>query len=318
MLEIEQLEKEWRIYKLKRFRPLILTLSIVAVTGTGIYLWSISDWKIDGKTLKRSVFGTEKEEKAVRKSAPPATAPERNVSSPETIVKNVEKIEPLQRKETVTRVEKPSEPKPMATEKKPEVEEKSVVLNPDTEFLNNLQTEKETVSETAEHRKTKEEPVKEEVIAVTKELPEKEKPTERTAPVQEKPVKLPVKTGDTTVAIEKKEENGSSTSSLLIQTKQTNNTLEYLIERFNQNRDPKLAAYIAQSFYKKGLYKETVKWSIVANSLEPSSEESWILFAKAKVKLGQREDAIQALRIFLNQYSSRKVKSYLESLESGL
>ncbi|WP_457597202.1 CDC27 family protein [Hydrogenimonas sp.] len=105
---------------------------------------------------------------------------------------------------------------------------------------------------------------------------------------------------------------------LVISTKQTNNTLQYLIDKFNQTRDPKLATYIANSYYKKGAYKETIRWAIMANSLDPASEESWLLFAKAKTKLGQREDAISALKIYLNQYPSKRVKAYLQSLETGL
>ncbi len=110
----------------------------------------------------------------------------------------------------------------------------------------------------------------------------------------------------------------STRTSLIVRMKTSNNTLEYLIERFNERRDPKLAAYIAQSYYKKKEFEEAIKWSIMANSLDPSDEGSWLLYAKAKVRIGKKKDAIRALRAYLNQYSSQKVKAYLHNLEHSL
>ncbi len=109
----------------------------------------------------------------------------------------------------------------------------------------------------------------------------------------------------------------SASKSLIIHTHKTNNTLNTLIQRFNQSKDPKLATYIAQSFYQKGNYKEAVRWSIIANSIDPGNETSWLLFAKAKVALRQKEDAVNALRTYLNQYSSKKIRAYLEMIEAS-
>jgi tetratricopeptide (TPR) repeat protein len=107
-----------------------------------------------------------------------------------------------------------------------------------------------------------------------------------------------------------------SNTKLRISTRKTNNTLKFLIERFQKTKDPKLATYIAKSFYNKKKYDEAVRWSVIANSLEPSNEASWLIFAKAKTALHQKEDAINALRIYLNQYPSKRVEAYLNTLES--
>ncbi|WP_201353100.1 CDC27 family protein [Hydrogenimonas urashimensis] len=301
MLEIEQLEKEWRRYKLKQFRPLVVTLLLLGGGAAATLLWP------EIRTLFPSL---EQSERVVGKkptAAPVAKKHEKaqeRTRSPEPVSASTQ----LPEKPALAAV-KPATVQPTEKREKaptPKTGEASVVLNPDTAFLSEFKAslkEEKPVSNT---------PVKQEVIPVANETSRAEKKTKKPRLEEIEPV--PAKqTNAVSVQVEPKRK-----SSLLIQTKRTNNTLEYLIERFNQKRDPKLATYIAQSFYKKGNYNETVRWSIVANSLDPSSEESWLLFAQAKVKLGQKEDAINALRIYLNQYSSKKVKSYLQTLESGL
>jgi len=106
------------------------------------------------------------------------------------------------------------------------------------------------------------------------------------------------------------------TKSIIISTKKTNKTLEYLINRFHETRDPQLALYIAQSFFRKKAYQECIRWSVMANSINPSNEVSWILFAKAKTALGQKEEAIKALKIYLHQYPSHDAETFLKVLES--
>ncbi len=307
MLEIEQLEKEWRIYRLKRLRPYILTSVLIAGAAVSALYWpqlsalagrSSASRPDRTETIQKrneAVHITQKEETLSEKKENPAA---------DSLSKTDQKPDRTEKRPPVTK-KKADAGKTTATVLK---EEKEIVLNPDTEFLNDF-----TQSIGAEKKKSRvvKSAVRHETIPMVPKKPKVSK--KETEPKLTEIEKEPV----SNIVVETTKPEPKKRSSLVIQTKQTNNTLEYLIERFNQNRDPKLATYIAKSFYKKGNYKETVRWSIVANSLDPSGEESWMLFAKAKVKLGQREDAINALRIYLNQYSSKKVKSYLESLESG-
>ena len=208
--------------------------------------------------------------------------------------------------------------------------EPKVVLAPDTEFLRNFTPTSNEAEQKRPQRIVQRTTVRQEVIPpVTPAAPiqstrnpsPKLNPKTSANPVHRETSKPTVETPERKNAEKKIEitsEKPEKEAVVSIESKKTNNTLNFLIKRFNETRDPKLAAYIAQSFFKKGNYKETVRWSIIANSLEPSNEASWILFAKAKMKLGQKEDAVRALKIYLNQYPSRKVRSYLETLESGL
>ena len=308
MLEIEQLEREWRRYKIKRLQPLMILFGLMGGGIIALVFWPNLQTSFNAFQPNRS--NVAKEEKTAHQK--PNTTPKRVVSSLPTKAT----VEPKQ-----PRVQKPIKPEAKPDQTPSQPIEKSVVLNPDTEFLNSFGRPGSVNNKTENSRK---DIVRHETIPVVKERPQEAR--QKNVLGDERLGKAKSFSEKKNNAIQEKtdqketEESSEPTksSSLVIQTKQTNNTLDYLIERFNQSRDPKLATYIAQSFYKKGNYQETVKWSVIANSIEPSNEESWLLFAKAKAKLGQREDAISALRIYLNQYSSRKVKSYLESLEGGL
>ncbi len=276
MLEIEKLEREWRRYKLKRLSPWIFSVSTLLLVSIAYLLWFdtdkplITDKNIQ-TTEKKEFLGYDTIEKSVTKNV--SRAPVSN-NSPSTILSK-----PL---------EKGSQP---STQKK----DSSVILNPDTEFLNSFSD-----SGSLKNRST----------SYLRKM--KEHNSETSSYKNRQTVKAKKEKGLTASS---KKENGSGT--LIIQSSKTNNTLAYLIKRFNEKRDPKLASYIAQSLYKKANYEEAVKWSVMANSLDPSSEDTWLVFARSKVKLGQKEEAIRALRTYLNQYTSKNVKSFLRSLEQG-
>jgi hypothetical protein len=322
MLEIEQLEREWRRYKLKRYRPFfIATFMIVGFFLIYMFLQELNTTPLE-KEKAATTDHMRVRDKETRDASSPATSPQRTEPIRKSSKKDQEILHPVEeraRTSTEITMEKGAPQTPSSsTPKKPE---KEVVLNPDTAFLSSFEENSgqssrssssirhEVIRPVAAKRKEKKRNIKYKAVSEYS-AAKKSRTVMESSPN--------TRTGTSThreVEPVQKEQAGGK---LVISKKQTNNTLEYLIERFNQTRDPKLASYIAQSFYKKGNYEETVRWAIIANSIEPASEESWILFAKAKVNLGQKEDAIKALKIYLNQYSSRKVKSYLQTLETGL
>ncbi|BDY11988.1 CDC27 family protein [Hydrogenimonas cancrithermarum] len=283
MLEIEKLEKEWRVYKIKRLRPWAI-LGLAAAISYGLFL----AWP--------AVSGMEGMKKS--STASRDTRGGKSLERPLVDKKEVLRKPPASTLPVTTQLPSVAERSTASAQREERKEKRAVLLNPDTAFLSSFSRDADW-DEPKKRRYAR--PVKEETIHPSSNLEKREPKTvvklQNTAPIS-----------GTSIA----------KSSLSIQTKTSNNTLDYLIKRFNVKRDPKLATYIAQSFYKKKNYNEAVKWSIMANSLEPSNEESWLLYARAKVKLGKKEDAINALRIYLNQYSSRKVKSYLHSLEHSL
>ncbi len=297
MLEIEKLEKEWRKYKIKQLKPYVFISILLALSAIFLTLYS----KDATKLVQQIAFndeGAKKEvavdEKEMSKESTEATESETKSYSSQTPSSNTSEEKTAKIAEDKTEIDLDSR-----DSKKEEKEVDSLALKADTGFLETFAPQSTPVSSKASN-------------SPKKAIQPVQRPTTDTSNRFAQEMKDETKTENTVDSERAVKEHNS----LVLTTTKTNNTLEYLIKRFNEKRDPKLASYISRSYYKKGKYKEALKWSIEANSLDPSNEESWILFAKANVKLGNREDAIQALKVYLNQYSSRNVKSLLNSLES--
>lgn len=300
MLEIEKLERDWRRYRAKRLRPWLLSLlALVLVASVSLLL---RDDRFAPFAFKTSDTPENKRASEPKESVTHPTSPPQTQDPTGTERTHAPIEEPDGKKETAAEKEEPPRQQNDAVSVAAATgeEESSVTLNPDIDFLSTLSQEKKGRSDPG-NSATEKGPVRHETIASVATQKRHEKPQ----------AKKRSETSDYA------QEDESAPSSLVIQTSKANNTLDYLIKRFDEKRDPKLASYIAQSYYKKGRYEEAIKWSVMANSLDPSSEETWLIFARSKVRLGEKEDAIKALRAYLNQYSSKNVKTYLQSLESG-
>jgi tetratricopeptide (TPR) repeat protein len=93
-------------------------------------------------------------------------------------------------------------------------------------------------------------------------------------------------------------------------------SLKYLRKKFYASNDVKYAFAIAERFLEMKKYKEALKWSLIANELAPESDRSWLLFAKTKLKMGKRQDAINILQAYLKTYDSNKVSRFLKKIVS--
>jgi len=85
-------------------------------------------------------------------------------------------------------------------------------------------------------------------------------------------------------------------------------------KRFFKTNDISLALQISQKFYQEKKYKKALKWSLIANEIDNANEKTWILFAKSKVKLAKKEDAIKALEAYLKDHKSTNVKNLLDDI----
>jgi len=93
--------------------------------------------------------------------------------------------------------------------------------------------------------------------------------------------------------------------------------LKIVEQRYEKNQTYDDALYLATNYYTKGNFEKSAKWSLAANNLNVNSEESWIVFAKSKAKLGQNRDAIKLLEAYLKENNSEKAQVLLEKLMSG-
>lgn len=100
-------------------------------------------------------------------------------------------------------------------------------------------------------------------------------------------------------------------------TSTSTNYVEIMKEKFAKSRTPRDALLLAQSYYKNANYSESEKWSLSANKLDNSLEESWLLFAKSKAKLGKKKEALKILVNYYKRSQSIKAKAVIRQIQTG-
>ncbi len=166
----------------------------------------------------------------------------------------------------------------------PQKTPKEVVLKPSMDFLNNLE----------EYKKLSE-------------------PKQKRVENRPKPKKQETLVKETKSSLEKKNKNVIKIS----KSESEQDVLKTLEKRFNKNKDPKTALFLSKAYYNKKDYVKALKWAIIANDLDSSNPQSWILFAKSSVKLGKKEQAVKALETFLRTNDNIEIKEVLYSIRRG-
>jgi len=94
-------------------------------------------------------------------------------------------------------------------------------------------------------------------------------------------------------------------------------TITYLKNKYYSTSSIVFALMLSEEYYYEKKYKESLKWSLTANDIDSQNTKSWYWFAKSKVKLGQKEDAIKALNAYLSNNSSKRLSTLLHKIELG-
>jgi len=93
--------------------------------------------------------------------------------------------------------------------------------------------------------------------------------------------------------------------------------IEDVVKRFNKNNNPLLSLFIAKKYYKLKNYKQAYNYALITNELNNNLEDSWIIFAKALVKLGKKDKAIITLKEYIKYSNSNKAIILLDKIVSG-
>jgi len=96
----------------------------------------------------------------------------------------------------------------------------------------------------------------------------------------------------------------------------SSNYINIMKDKFQKNKNPREALLIAKAYYRAGNYKESEKWALKANGLNRNLEESWLLFAKSKNALAQKDEALKILITYYNKTRSPKVRLLIEKISS--
>ena len=106
-------------------------------------------------------------------------------------------------------------------------------------------------------------------------------------------------------------------SKIIISSRKIDKT-GYYKKRFLDSKKVKYAIELSKIYFVKKEYKKSLRWAIISNGIDSNSEDSWILFAKNKVKLGRGDEAVNALSVYLRVHDSKKVKRLLSDIKKGL
>ena len=93
--------------------------------------------------------------------------------------------------------------------------------------------------------------------------------------------------------------------------------MKSLRKKFYATNNVKYALEIAARYYGAKQYQKALKWALIANEVDEKKPESWILFAKTKMKMGKKQDALNVLKAYLKTYSSAKVSRYLKKITAS-
>ncbi len=85
--------------------------------------------------------------------------------------------------------------------------------------------------------------------------------------------------------------------------------------RFAFAPDPDDSLFLARIYYKNRSYRKAAYWALQTNKLNGDIEESWLIFARAKAKTGQKNEAISVLTQYIKKSKSVKAKKLLQKLE---
>jgi len=95
------------------------------------------------------------------------------------------------------------------------------------------------------------------------------------------------------------------------------NYIETMKKKFLKSKNSRDALLLAKAFYREKNYKESEKWALEANKIDSDLDESWILFAQAKAKMGKKNEAIKILIIYYKRTKSPNVKAMIEKIKIG-
>ncbi len=95
---------------------------------------------------------------------------------------------------------------------------------------------------------------------------------------------------------------------------QEGNSLSFIKKKFYATNNSAFSIKLAKRFFESNKYEQALKWTLITNEIDAKSEESWIMFAKIKEKMGKKQDAINALNEYLKHQKSIKVAKLLKNL----
>lgn len=280
MLNINDLEARHAKYKVKSYIPYAtIAISIIAIL---IFIITIFNYNSNAMIDKKNVI---KESNIFIKS----------VQQKEEVLENVP---PTPKDDSINKTLM-AEPAAATMQSSKEQlliidteEKEKIMLSPSLNFMRKMQAE--TVPD------YKNEKIKNQTEPVAKKSPKKKLVNEKIEEIKISTVEI--KTEDNSISIKKQN---------------TYSDIDHVVKRFKINNNPALSLFVAKKYYQLGEYEKAYNYALITNGINNNIEASWIIFAKALIKLDKRDMATETLKKYINQSSSSQAKILLDEILSG-
>jgi len=295
MLNINDLEKRWVQYKIKSTIPYIVTFLTLIFAATALYFF-LFQTKTKENLPSSALSKTEKIEQKIDLQKK-REEKEKQIVTPQK-KKEAITVKKVQKQEIKKIVSKPlqTETKEVEKNNKKTRKEKKIILQPSMTFLEKLQRETQQ-----EKTLKKSQPKKKHIQKIAAiELPKEEF-------VQNSIV----------VANEPKKEFKKENVKINIRRRESQNDIKEVLARFQKNNNPALSLFAAKKYYELGNYKQAYNYALITNKINNDIEESWLIFSKALVKLGKKEEAIKTLKKYINYSNSSNAEILLDEIQRG-
>ena len=104
---------------------------------------------------------------------------------------------------------------------------------------------------------------------------------------------------------------------LIIRDPQNEDIVKEIENRFAQSKSYNDAIYLAEYYYSRNNYKKAEYWAMQANIINSLPEESWLIFAKSKVKSGHRVEALKVLQAYYDKTGSTNVLELIDLIRKN-
>jgi len=102
-----------------------------------------------------------------------------------------------------------------------------------------------------------------------------------------------------------------------VSAKKNTLTVQEMEKRFRLSQDKDDSLFLARYYLDKKQYSKALDWALETNKLDSDIEESWLIFARAKARMGQRMEAIRVLQAYFDRSGSPKAKDLLDKIRRG-
>jgi len=145
-------------------------------------------------------------------------------------------------------------------------------------------------------------------------------PLSNDRPIRQKPrVKMNIITTEMPTVKKRtaEEEKPHKRKYLAIKETSTSSAYKDVAKRFRETRDTDDSLFLARTYYNMKKYKKAEYWALQTNNVDSNIEESILIFAKAKVKRGHKNEAICILSKYIKGSNSPEAKRLLRKIKKG-